>query len=271
MAAGHSQRAGSLLMLDVLAANSGLRNVSPALKAAFSLGCLLLCVGAADAVTGAVVALSMVCVIWRLGRVPLGQILRLLRIPMLFLVISCLVLLLELTKAPVGLWHMRLGCRWLCVTEQSLHHSATMFFQALGAVTCLYFLGTSTPIPQLIEVLRKCHLPELMIEMMYLIYRYLFVLLDIQQKMTTAATTRLGYRGVRRSVHTAGLIGGGLLSSSFRRSSACFDAMEARCYTGKLAFLSHAPKLRPLHGLAAAGYISLLGLLILIRKGGLPL
>ena len=105
--------------------------------------------------------------------------------------------------------------------------------------------------PQLIGVLRRCRLPELMIELMYLIYRYLFVLLGLQQQMTQAATVRLGYVNLRRSLSTAGRVSGGVLAASFRRSGACLDAMESRGYNGKLTFLSHTPKLRLRHALAA--------------------
>ena len=125
--------------------------------------------------------------------------------------------------------------------------------------------------PQLIEVLRRCRLPELMIELMYLIYRYLFVLLEVQRQMTVAAQARLGYSGVRRSLNTAGRISGCLLAASFRRSSLCYDAMEARGYDGKLAFLAHMPPFRGAHGVAAGLYLLALLLLILIRKGWLGL
>ena len=103
---------------------------------------------------------------------------------------------------------------------------------------------------------------------MYLIYRYLFVLLQAQRQMTAAAAARLGYNGLRRSVSTAGRISGALLASSFRRSSACYDAMLARGYDGKLAFLTSTPKLRARHALPAAGYLLLVGVLILFRKRG---
>lgn len=269
MAHRHSHHAGGLLTLDALAAHSGLRCVSPGLKTAFSVCALLLCVGAADMVVGMAVALSMILLIWRLGGVPLGRIFRLLRLPLAFLTVSCLVILLELPKTPMGIWQLRLGSRWLCVTAPGLSRAVTLFFQAMGAVCCLYFLSTSTPMPQLIEVLRRCHLPELMIELMYLIYRYLFVLLEVQRQMTVAAEARLGYTGVRRSLATAGRISGCLLAASFRRSSLCYDAMEARGYDGKLAFLAHMPPLRAGHVWAAAAYLLALMGLIFLRKGWL--
>ena len=269
MAHRHSHHAGGMLMLDTLAAHSGLRNVSPGLKTGFSVLSLLLCVGASDGVVGIFVVLSMVLFMGFLGKTPFDNIIELLKIPLLFLFVSCLVILLEAVREPMGLWQMKLGGIWLCVTADSLHRAVTLFFQSMGAVCCLYFLSASTPMPQIIEVLRRCHVPELVIELMYLIYRYLFVLLEVQRQLTVAATTRLGYVGLRRSVSTAGLVSGTLLASSFRRSRACFDAMESRGYDGKLAFLSHTPRLQRAHVLAAAAYVLVLLGLILVRKGWL--
>ena len=170
MAHRHSH-GSSMLMLDTLAAHSGLRNVSPGLKTGFCVLVLLLCVGASDTVMGIFVALSMVFFIVFLGKTPMCHIVRLLKIPLLFLCVSCLVILLEVVREPLGLWQLKVGSWWLCVTSESLHRAVTLFFQAMGAVCCLYALSSSTPMPQIIEVLRRCHVPELIIELMYLIYR----------------------------------------------------------------------------------------------------
>lgn len=267
MARGHNHPSGSTLMLDTLAAHNGLLNVSPMVKTAFCVVCLVLCVSAADLAVGIFVAVSMVLIMWLLGKISLHKLLHLLRIPLAFLIVSCAVILLELTPEPMGLWRIPFGSRNLCITKESLRHAVTLFFQAMGAVCCLYALSSSTPVPQLIDVFRRCRVPELVIELMYLMYRYLFLLLDVQQKLTTAASARLGYAGARRSVSTAGRVSGALLASSFRRSNLCFDAMESRCYDGKLRFLSHMPPVQAGHALAAGAYVLVLVGFIVFRKG----
>ena len=214
----HTHHAGGMLMLDTLAAHSGLLGVSPAIKTGFSIIALVTCVAASDAVVGLFVALSMILIMRFPGKTSFSRILALLRIPMLFLTVSCLVILLEISGNPMGIRQ------------------------------------------------RRCHVPELVIELMYLIYRYLFVLLDVQRKLTTAASARLGYRGLRNSVCTAGRISGALLASSFRRSNQCFDAMESRGYDGKLRFLSHTPAFQWQHLLTAAAYLLVLFIFVLFRK-----
>ena len=120
MARCHSHHDSGFLILDAFAAYSGLRRVSPGLKTAFSVGTLLLCVGAADAVVGASVAISMLLLICRYGGVPLGRILRLLRLPLVFLMVSCLVIWLDFAPEPIGIWRLSLGSTWLCVTRVTI-------------------------------------------------------------------------------------------------------------------------------------------------------
>lgn len=261
---------GGMELLDALAAHSPLRFVHPGLKLAFALAVIFAAIGAAHWAVGLAITASMVCAMGALGGIPLRRIGLLLRVPLLFLAVGCLVVLLEWSRHPAGLWSAALAGRYLRITAASCRRAGNLFCQALGAVSAMYFLSTTTPMPQLIEILRRWKLPELVIELMYLIYRYLFVLLSCQRRMTIAATVRLGYHGLGRSVTTAGKIGGNLLAASFRRSRACYDAMEARCYDGRLAFLNTVPPVRGKHLLAMAAYLLALGAWIFLAKGVLP-
>ena len=69
-------------------------------------------------------------------------------------------------------------------------------------------------------VLGSLRLPPLVIELMYLIYRYIFLLLDIQHRMTVAASSRLGYASLRRAWFSFTHISGNLLAASFKRACA---------------------------------------------------
>lgn len=134
---------------------------------------------------------------------------------------------------------------WLAVTPATQSLAGLVMSRALGAVGCLYFLSLSTPIPELIAVCRRVHVPEVIIELAVLIYRYIFILFSTFHDMKDAAASRLGYRGPKRSLHTTGLVYGGLLASSFRRAGVCFDAMESRGYAGRIAFLTPKKNVTP--------------------------
>ena len=82
MARGHNHHSGNTLMLDTLAAHNGLLSVSPMVKTAFCVVCVVLCVSAADPAVGVFVAVSMVLIMHLLGKISLHKIFHLLRIPL---------------------------------------------------------------------------------------------------------------------------------------------------------------------------------------------
>ena len=56
------------------------------------------------------------------------------------------------------------------------------FCRAMGGVSCLYFLSLSTPLPEVIHCLEKIHVPQVVLELMFLIYRFLFLLWEEGQR-----------------------------------------------------------------------------------------
>ena len=243
---------GGLLLLDVYAQRSRLRGVSPFVKLAFALGMLLLCVGAGSAALGLAVAVGMLTACAALGGAPGRFLLSLMALPLLFLAVSCLPIVFDVGDAPLGFFDVELFGTFLSATEEGLREAGRISLRACGAVSCLFFLSLTTPMQEILEVLRALHLPEVVIELMYLIYRYLFLLLEVQERMTTAAQSRLGYATWRASWYTFAHLSGGLLAGAFRRSGASLDAMEARCYDGGLRFLVRLAPVRGRHVAACA-------------------
>ena len=121
--------------------------------------------------------------------------------------------------------------------------------QALGRAGGLYFPALSTPVPELLDALRRARVPEVVGDLAVLIYRYIFILFATFRSMRDAAASRLGYAGPVRSLRTTGRVYGGLLAHSFRRAQACFDAMESRCYDGGIRFLTRVKPVRAPHAL----------------------
>ena len=263
---------GGMLSIDRYAQCSRLRVVNPFLKVIFALAVLLLCVGADSAAVGLLVSVGMLLACISLGGAPARYVLSLMAIPVLFIVVSCLAILFEVSRTPLGFFDIPLFGLYLSATAAGLKRALLLFCKAYGAVSCLYFLSLTTPMQEILEVLRAAHLPKLVIELMYLIYRYIFLLLDVQHRMTIAANARLGYADRRNAWYTFSHISGNLLAASFRRSGACFDAMEARCYDGTLRFLTRYAPVRLLHvAICALCLLSLAGFTVFIKWKGVDL
>ncbi|WWR17102.1 cobalt ECF transporter T component CbiQ [Lachnospiraceae bacterium JLR.KK008] len=226
--------------LEQYAYASGLRRRSAALKMVFSLAVLTLCLVLDSLAVSVFVILSMMVITAGIGRVKLREYFSLLGIPLFFVIFGGIALL---------------------VTMGSPLRAAEVTLRAVGAVSAFYFLALSTPVGELLAVLRKCHLPGLMIELMYLIYRFIFVLTEVWNHMDTAAQSRLGYVDYRTSLHTFGKVAGNLFVLSMRRADAFYNAMESRCYEGELCFLEKTAKSSLGEWAAAAGYVCVLVLI----------
>lgn len=105
----------------------------------------------------------------------------------------------------------------------------------------------------LLILFRKWKCPALIAELMLLIYRFIFVLLDRGKAVSIAQKSRLGNRDYRTGLHSFGELVSCLFVNSVKRSEALFDAMESRCYDGVIRVLEeeHPPKKREAFGMIA--------------------
>lgn len=65
--------------------------------------------------------------------------------------------------------------------------AGNLVLKALGAVSALYMMTLTTPLSEIIAVLRKAHVPKLIIELMNMIYRYIFIMIDTHSRMKNSA------------------------------------------------------------------------------------
>lgn len=76
-----------------------------------------------------------------------------------------------------------------------------------------------------------------MIELMLLIYRFIFVLSDIASAISASQAARLGNKNFSTSCKSFGALGSVLFIRAFAKSSRLYDAMESRCYDGTIRVL----------------------------------
>lgn len=231
---GHSH--GHNFGVDVYAQRSRLSSHNAMLKLIFCVVLLIYVVAVNSKLVALFVTFSMPMILVTIGGTPIMAYLRLFRLPLLFVGISAIVLLFSISGEPRNFIDIPLFGGYISITRISLEHTLTVSSKAIGAVTCLISLSLSTPVHELIDVMKMFRIPAIVIELMYLIYRYVFVLMDVQRHMTTASEARLGYRDVKASFRTFSRIASNVFSVSFVRSSKTFDSMEARCYDGDLRF-----------------------------------
>lgn len=256
----------SNIIIDKLAYSSALRNRSPFLKSALAVVTLLLCVAARSFAVSGIVLLSMAALTVGYSRTSLPRYLKFMTAPFAFLLLGTVAIAVSFSDHPLDLWSIRLGSHYLAVSWESLLYAIRLIAVSLASVSCLYFLALTTPMLDLLTVLARLHCPWLMIELMMLIYRYIFVLLDMASAILTAQHCRLGNRNLKTSVSSMGQMLSVLLMRAMARSSQLFDAMESRCYDGKIRVLIHTSKARLSEKIAVTLFLAVIAVIAFLCK-----
>jgi cobalt/nickel transport system permease protein len=202
------------------------------------------------------------------GGLKVHHYIRILALPVSFLMIGGIALLFEVSFEPTGVLNFQVFGFWFSISAKSQAYTALIVSRAFGAVSCLCLLSVTTPMPYIIGVLRQVRCPELIIDLMYLIYRYVFILLSLHHEMRDAVKSRLGFRDYQTSLRATGKIYSNLLVRSYLFASKNFDAMESRCYDTGIRFLESRINLSFVHVLVSAMLVLIALCLCLLSLGG---
>ncbi|NCB91060.1 MAG: cobalt ECF transporter T component CbiQ [Clostridia bacterium] len=227
-----------MITIDKLCYNSKLRYVNAGEKFAFAVITLLLCVMSRSiAVACIVLAVTGILTVYR-GGIPFFRYIHFMSVPLAFLILSTLAIMFNLSHTPLDLFAIPVGTWYITSSWESFFYAVQLILTALASVSCLYFLSFNTPMPDIMNVLGKMHCPKLLVELMMLIYRFIFVLLSVSSAITQSQHSRLGNKDYKTSLKSFGAMASVLLLRSFKRANVLYDAMESRCYDGTLHVLN---------------------------------
>jgi cobalt/nickel transport system permease protein len=173
------------------------------------------------------------------AQIPWKVVIKMMLIPLSFLLIGVITIAVVVNNSPVGmLASLKLGHLYLGATEASLTQAFTIMMRALSAVTCLYFLALTVPMIELIYVLQKLKVPAICVELMMLMYRFIFVFVETAFSIYTAQSSRWGYCNFKRSVHSFGVLFGNLYQKVFFKTKALYECLLSRGYESELRVIN---------------------------------
>ena len=228
-----------MINIDSYAYSNKLKKIHPGEKSLFAMISMAVCLTSPTVITPLIVlALMASGIIWRAG-IPARVFLRLMLIPLSFLLISVLTIAFSISSNPLGFWiaHTLHGLT-VGIRYPDLITAVHLFLRSLGAVSCLYFLALTTPMTEIITVLHKLKVPVIITELMVLIYRFIFVFMETALTINRAQSSRLGYISLKTSYRSLSRLFSALLGKVFVKSQELYNAMAARCYTGEIRVLA---------------------------------
>ena len=234
-----------MLLIDKLSYRSKLRYVNASEKLLYAVATLALCVISRSVRTAVpVFAVNMVLTVWKGGiplsryMIPLSRYMKLLLIPAAFLIVGTAAIVVNVSAVPLDAFAFPAGNFYITGSRAGLWQALKICLTALAAVSCLYFLALNTVMTDILGALRKLKVPALLIELMLLIYRFIFVLSETASAIRVSQNSRLGNRNLRTGIRSFGAMGTALFILALKRSNALYDAMESRCYDGTIRVLS---------------------------------
>lgn len=151
------------------------------------------------------------------------------------------------TKPGVPLYELSLGLFTLTATVEGAEFFASVLIKSWASVTAAVLLTSTTPALGLLSALRWLKLPEILVAVVMLMYRYLFVLVEETQRLLRARASRSAAVGpgsggsVVWRAKSAGGMAGSLFIRTLDRSERIYMAMLARGYDGRIMQQNTAP------------------------------
>ena len=246
--------------IDYYAYQSPLRQWNSTWKVLFGFGILFFCVVVRNVWVSLFLVVAMGTMTIGLGKLGFFTYLKLLWIPLFFLLFSSIAISFEI--------HMVQGIPHISTSKVFLYRSLTILLHSFGAISTMYMILLSTPASQVIGVFGRLPIPKLCLELMQMIYRFIFLLLESYRQMHIAAESRVGFCNRKRGWYSFCQILGNLLVLSLRKANKYYDALLARGYQGTLVFLQIERPATKKQKLFWIGYSLLLLLLWYGTKGG---
>jgi len=256
-------------LLDDWAQSNALRERSSRLKLLLGLGAITICVSSATPNAPFFVAVSMSLIILILAKIPLRIYSHLLLLPLSFALLSSMVVALmhgsgDMLYAiePFGL---RIGIR-----EDGAALALLLIARTFGGMCSLFFIALTTPMIEIFAVLKSLRIPEPMIELSMMIYRYIFVFLDQAAMIHNAQVMRLGNLSTRRSIDSFSMLASVLFLRSWEQGERLIVAMDARCYDGRLDLIEEREGAKAMEIVATGAYLALtLAISLISNKQGI--
>ena len=220
--------------LDGYAHSNGIRYVNTYFKVLFAIITMLVSLVSTSPVVPLLIFLTLTFLIIFKVKIPYKFYLKFLLVPFVFALITFIYMAIFFG---VGTHILELGIFNLGITSDGFDTGFLVFARIMGGFSCLAFLALSTPMTEIFSVLKDIKIPQIVLEIAMLMYRYIFVFLDEAINMYHSQETRLGYSSLKKTYKSMGMLASNLFIKTWMKGEQTYMAMESRCYDGSIKTL----------------------------------
>lgn len=150
-------------------------------------------------------------------------------------------LLMAFTQGHNAMFSLSLAGIKISIFKEGLVFGTTVLARIAASVAILLFMSVTTPIYEMGRALIWFRIPETVVEILLLTYRYLFVLWDEGMRIRDAQSLRLGYprwnnpAGWKQALKSTFTLMGMVVIRAFDRAESTYSAMQLRGYNGSMS------------------------------------
>lgn len=221
-----------MLLIDRIAYENRMLKVSPELKtwlyvffltASFLLGPL----------HQMIIIIFISCATMYVAKVGVKRYLKWLAIPLPFLAVSLLTIVLTVSSEREALlFSIPFFGNFFGISASSADIGIQLFFRSFSCLVSTYFYALSVPFQQILQVMKKCRLPSVFIEITMLMYRFIFIFLEEASVIRKSQEMRFGYHGLKNSYQSLGLLLKLLFMQTFDRFKTMNISLEMKFFNG---------------------------------------
>jgi len=236
--------------IDSLAYTNRLRYLPPEHKLGFAIALFLLGYLAPTFVKLLIAVWLWVWVVVY-ARIPAQIYGKLLVLPISFLLLSLPALLIGIGAlnhlpnfAADVLYGVPVGSLYVYLSSQGCVQAGMVLGRAITLTSCMYFILLTVPFVEILRILRQVGCPELLSELLLLMYRFIFVIAETATELLAAQQTRFGYGNWRSQMRSLSLLVGHLLRRTLANYRELSLGLASRGYGSELR-VWHTARHRP--------------------------
>ncbi|GAA0092238.1 cobalt ECF transporter T component CbiQ [Paraclostridium bifermentans] len=223
-----------MLEIDNCAYLNNIKDVNPLIKLGITFIGVIASMLTQNANIHILIMLFMTTLILFIARVDMKLYIKCLKIPIIFLIIGIGLNLINISfENKDYIFNVNILGLYIGTTEFAVKSSVNILLRAMSCIISIYFLILTTPFNQLIIVLKKLHIPHTLIELMILIYRFIFIFIEEAEEIYKSQQLKFGYTNLRTSYNSMSLLIKTLFFRMMRRYEDMSISLDIKLYDGK--------------------------------------
>ena len=223
-----------MLEIDNCAYLNNIKDVNPLIKLGITFTGVIASMLTQNANIHILIMLFMTSLILFIARVDMKLYIKCLKIPIIFLIIGIGLNLINISfENKDYIFNVNILGLYIGTTEFAVKSSVNILLRAMSCIISIYFLILTTPFNQLIIVLKKLHIPHTLIELMILIYRFIFIFIEEAEEIYKSQQLKFGYTNLSTSYNSMSLLIKTLFFRMMRRYEDMSISLDIKLYDGK--------------------------------------